>query len=110
MIQSEAAERSPLARGVRPSPPSQVAPLAALALAGLCTSFMHTLVIPIQNDLPALLHAPRSDTAWVLTITLLVSAVSTPIAGRLGDLYGKRRVMSILLLLLVAGSVVAAMT
>ncbi|OZC76410.1 MFS transporter [Rhodococcus sp. 15-649-1-2] len=71
-------------------------------------SFMHTIVIPIQSELPELLDADRSSTAWVITITLLVSAVSTPISGKLGDMFGKRRVALVLLALLVGGSIVAA--
>jgi len=66
------------------------ATVVALAFAGLCSSFMFTLVVPLQADLPELLDASREDTSWVVTITLLMSAIVTPIAGRLGDMYGKR--------------------
>ncbi|WBU39396.1 MFS transporter [Homoserinibacter sp. YIM 151385] len=73
-------------------------------------SFMQTILIPIQGELPELLNASRDDTAWVITITLLVSAICTPITGKLGDMFGKRRIALILLSLLVAGSVVAALS
>jgi MFS family permease len=69
---------------------------------------MFTLVVPIQTRLPDLLHANRDDTAWVVTATLLAAAVITPIAGRLGDMYGKRRIVLVLLATLVIGSVIAA--
>jgi MFS family permease len=46
--------------------------------------------------------------AWLLTGFMLAAAVATPVAGRLGDLYGYRRVMVTSLLVLVAGSVLAA--
>jgi len=88
--------------------PPKWAIVATLAFAGLCSSFMFTLVVPLQADLPDLLNASREDTSWVVTITLLMSAVTTPIAGRLGDMYGKRRVVIGLLALMIAGSVVAA--
>lgn len=81
-----------------------------LAIAGLCSSFMFTLVVPIQAQLPELMHASREDTAWVVTATLLAAAVSTPIAGRLGDMYGKRRILLALLAIMVIGSVVAALS
>lgn len=81
-----------------------------LAIAGLCSSYMFTLVVPLQTTLPELLNASREDTAWVVTATLLAAAISTPIAGRLGDMYGKRRIVLILLALLVVGSVVAAIS
>ena len=82
--------------------------MAVLAIAGLASSFMFTLVVPIQSKLPELLDASREDTAWVVTSTLLAAAVMTPIAGRLGDMYGKRRIVLVLLALLVVGSVIAA--
>ncbi|MCT9819670.1 MFS transporter [Microbacterium sp. W1N] len=90
--------------------PPQGAIVAVLAIAGLASSFMFTLVVPIQSKLPELLDASREDTAWVVTSTLLAAAVMTPIAGRLGDMYGKRRIVLVLLALLVAGSVIAALS
>lgn len=90
--------------------PRQGLVVAVLALAGLASSFMFTLVVPIQSKLPELLHSSREDTAWVVTSTLLAAAVITPIAGRLGDMYGKRRIVLLLLALLIAGSVIAALS
>ena len=90
--------------------PRQGAIVAVLAVAGLASSFMFTLVVPIQSKLPELLDASREDTAWVVTATLLAAAVFTPIAGRLGDMYGKRRIVLVLLGLLVIGSIVAALS
>ncbi|MFV9423692.1 MFS transporter [Microbacterium sp. S1037] len=90
--------------------PPQGAVVAVLALAGLCSSFMFTLVVPIQSQLPTLLNASRDDTAWVVTSTLLAAAVFTPIAGRLGDMYGKRRMVLVLLAVMIAGSVIAAVS
>ncbi|WP_324013731.1 MFS transporter [Microbacterium sp. JZ37] len=84
--------------------------VAVLAFAGLCSAFMFTLVVPLQAELPTLLDASREDTSWVITITLLVAAVATPISGRLGDMYGKRRVIVVLLALLIVGSLVAALS
>lgn len=81
-----------------------------LAFTGLCAAFMFTLVVPLQAELPRLLNASREDTTWIVTITLLVSAVVTPISGRLGDMYGKRRIVIALLGLLVLGSLIAALS
>ncbi|MFT4259356.1 MFS transporter [Microbacterium sp.] len=83
---------------------------AVLAFAGMSASFMQTILIPIQGELPELLGASREDTAWAVTITLLVSAICTPISGRLGDMFGKRRVALVLLAALVAGAVTAALS
>ena len=82
--------------------------VAVLALGGIAVSLMQTLVIPLIPRLPALLNASVGDTAWVITVTLLAGAVATPVVGRLGDMYGKRRMLLISLVLLVVGSVVAA--
>jgi MFS family permease len=84
--------------------------IAVLAFSGMCAAFMQTILTPLQAELPQLLDAPREDTAWVITITLLVSAVFTPISGRLGDMYGKRRIVLLVLALLVVGSIVAALS
>ncbi|WP_426738185.1 MFS transporter [Plantibacter sp. 2H11-2] len=91
-------------------PPRHRGLVAVLAFAGMGASFMQTILIPIQAQLPQLLNAAREDTAWVITITLLVSAICVPISGKLGDMYGKRRVALVLLGLLVTGSVIAALS
>ncbi|WP_327312827.1 MFS transporter [Streptomyces sp. NBC_01235] len=84
--------------------------VAVLAFGGIVVSLMQTLVIPIVPELPKLLDAPASDTAWAVTATLLAAAVATPVMGRLGDMYGKRRMLLVSLLVLIAGSVTAALS
>ncbi|MDQ0675084.1 MFS family permease [Pseudarthrobacter siccitolerans] len=84
--------------------------IAVLAFAGMSASFMQTILIPIQAKLPELLNASRDDTAWVITVTLLVSAICTPVSGKLGDMYGKRRVAVVLLSVLITGSVISALS
>lgn len=99
------AQRRRLAR-----PANHRAIVLVLLATGLCASFLFTMVVPIQSLLPELLHADREDTAWVLTATLLASAVVTPIAGRLGDMYGKRKIILWLLVVTCAGSLVVALS
>lgn len=101
--------RSPAAPAPREQTP-RFGMTVALAFAGTVVAFMTTLVIPIQNHLPEIFDASRDDTAWVVTITLIANAVFTPIAGRLGDIYGRRRLILILLGALVLGSVVSGLT
>lgn len=95
-------------RLARPRPNRAI--IAVLLAMGLCASFMFSLVVPIQSRLPELLNASREDTAWVLTATLLTSAVVTPISGRLGDMYGKRRILLALIVVTMLGSLVVALT
>ncbi|WP_369260325.1 MFS transporter [Streptomyces sp. R35] len=90
--------------------PRSNAVVAVLALAGIVVSLMQTLVIPIVPELPKLLHASASDTIWAVTATLLAASVATPVVGRLGDMFGKRRLLLVSIVLLVAGSVVCALS
>ncbi|MFE1883807.1 MFS transporter [Streptomyces diastatochromogenes] len=94
----------------RSAPSRSNAVVAVLALAGITVSLMQTLVIPIVPELPVYLHASASNAAWAVTATLLAAAVATPVAGRLGDMFGKRRLLLVSLVLLVAGSVVCALS
>ncbi|MFI7299619.1 MFS transporter [Streptomyces sp. NPDC050121] len=96
--------------GQGPTAPRSDLVVAVLAFGGIVVSLMQTLVIPIVPELPKLLDAPASDTAWAVTATLLAAAVATPVMGRLGDMYGKRRMLLVSLLMLIAGSVTAALS
>ncbi|GAA3780362.1 MFS transporter [Streptomyces chiangmaiensis] len=81
-----------------------------LAFGGIVVSLMQTLVIPIVPELPKLLHGSSADTAWAVTATLLAAAVATPVMGRLGDMYGKRRMLLVGLSMLVIGSVAVGLS
>ncbi|MGW1914186.1 MFS transporter [Streptomyces sp. NPDC002076] len=81
-----------------------------LAFAGIVVAVMQTLLVPVIKDLPQLLHTAPSNATWVLTSTLLSGAVATPIMGRLGDLYGKRRMLILSLAVMVVGALVSALT
>ncbi|MFJ3906366.1 MFS transporter [Streptomyces sp. NPDC090025] len=84
--------------------------VGVLALAGIVAALMQTLVVPLIGDLPKLLGTTASNASWVITATLLAAAVATPVAGRLGDMYGKRRLLLALTVPLVAGSVLCAVS
>jgi MFS family permease len=88
--------------------PNVVVPV--LAMGGVVVSLMQTLVIPLLPVLPKLLNASAADTSWVITSTLLAGAVATPVVGRLGDMYGKRRMLLFSVGLLIAGSVIAGLS
>lgn len=84
--------------------------VATLAFAGTVAAVMQTLVTPLIAELPELLDTSSSNAAWVITVTLLVSAVCVPVSGRLGDLLGKRRMLLVCSVPLFAGSVVCALS
>ena len=82
--------------------------VAVLAFGGITTSLMQSLIIPLVPALPSLLHTTAAGASWAVTATLLAASVATPVAGRLGDMFGKRRLLLLSLGLLVVGSVVTA--
>ncbi|MDV8149921.1 MFS transporter [Arthrobacter sp. B10-11] len=81
---------------------------AVLALSGTVVALMQTLVVPLLPDFPGILGVTADDASWLVTATLLSSAVATPIVSRSADMYGKRKMMVICLAIMVTGSVVAA--
>ncbi|WP_163689985.1 MFS transporter [Mycolicibacterium gadium] len=84
--------------------------VAVLATTGTCMSLMQTLVIPLIPELPKLLNTSASNASWVITATLLVAAVATPVVGRLGDMYGPKRLLIACAILMTLGSLIAAST
>ncbi|MEU1342863.1 MFS transporter [Streptomyces sp. NPDC005827] len=103
------AQPRPMEAGESAAPRANVV-VAVLAFGGIVVSLMQTLVIPIVPELPKLLDASASNAAWAVTATLLAAAVATPVMGRLGDMYGKRLMLLTSLVMLVVGSVVAALS
>ena len=84
--------------------------LAVLVLAGGGYSLVQSLVVPALPTLQLRLHTSQTGAAWVFTAFLLAAAVATPLAGRLGDMYGRRRILLWTLAALSAGILVAALT
>ncbi|MFF0460220.1 MFS transporter [Streptomyces mexicanus] len=94
----------------RPAKSASGAVVPVLAFAGIVVAVMQTLLVPVVKDLPQLLDTSPSNATWVLTSTLLSGAVATPIMGRLGDLYGKRRMLTLSLAVMVIGALISAFT
>lgn len=82
--------------------------VAALVFAGLTVSVMSTLGTPLIPTIAAEQGVSLDAAQWMLTITLLVGAVATPVLGRLGDGPQRRTVLLFTLASTLAGSVVAA--
>ncbi len=77
-------------------------------MSGIVVALMATLVVPLLPEFPAILGVSTDDASWLVTTTLLSSAVATPIVSRSADMYGKRKMMVVCLAIMVAGSVLAA--
>ena len=84
--------------------------LFVVGLGALVVSLAQSLLIPVLGELPATLHTSTSTVSWLLTSTLLVAAVSVPIMGRLGDMFGKRLLLLVAIGALVVGSLLTAVT
>lgn len=82
--------------------------LAALAFCGVLVSISQTIVVPLLPELPGITNSSAADVSWLITVTLLTGAVFTPLLGRAGDMYGKRRVLLIALSSMVIGSFLCA--
>ena len=96
---------------VRPStvPARPAVVIGVLASCGLTVSLMQTLVVPLLPQFPLLLGASTATVAWLVTATLVAGAVCAPLLGRLGDMYGKRRMLLVALGLITVGSALGAL-
>jgi len=83
--------------------------LAVLGVAAMAFSVLQSLVIPVLPAIGRDLQVSQQAVTWVLTGYLLSASVATPILGRLGDMYGKRRLLVITLAALAAGTVVSGL-
>lgn len=66
----------------------------------------------VTPALPLIQHDMRTTAggaAWALTATTLSAAVSTPLVGRLGDLFGARRMLLAVLVVTIIGMLIAAL-
>jgi EmrB/QacA subfamily drug resistance transporter len=84
--------------------------LSVLAIAGVSYSMLSSAVIPALTPLEHTLHSSENDVAWLLTGYLLSASVGTAILGRLGDMYGKERLLLLTLVLLSVGTLISALS
>jgi EmrB/QacA subfamily drug resistance transporter len=83
--------------------------LVVLLLAGISFALSQTLVIPALPDISGDVHASPAAASWILSGFLLSASVATPIVGKLGDVFGKGRVLTLVLLLFSVGGIVCAL-
>jgi MFS family permease len=80
--------------------------LIVLALATMSSALQQSLVIPALPDIQRELGVSTATASWILSAYLLSAGVATPIAGRLGDMYGKKRTLEAILAIFVVGTIV----
>ncbi|WP_371660889.1 MFS transporter [Streptomyces sp. NBC_00280] len=83
--------------------------LTVLGLASLSYALAQTSIAPALPDIAASLHSSTENVTWAFTGYLVSAAVLTPVMGRLGDMFGKRRLLVIALTLFAAGGAMAAL-
>ncbi len=69
--------------------------LALLTVAGISFAVMQTLVVPALPFFQREFDTTAAWATWIATGFLLSSSVLTPILGKLGDSYGKKRMLVI---------------
>jgi EmrB/QacA subfamily drug resistance transporter len=84
--------------------------VSLLVLGGGSFSLIQSFVAPALGLIQEELGASTTGAGWIFTAYLLSASVCTPVAGRLGDIFGRRRLLVISLLLIAAGSLVAALS
>ncbi|WP_406295033.1 MFS transporter [Embleya sp. NBC_00888] len=93
-----------------PQDPRQRFLVPVLGACGIVAALMQTVVVPLLPDLPALTGSSASTVSWTLTATLLSGAVCTPLLGRAGDMFGKKRMLVVAMSVLSIGSLMCALT
>jgi EmrB/QacA subfamily drug resistance transporter len=82
--------------------------LAVLALGGLAYAMLSSLVVPALPTMEKELHTTETGITWLLTGYLLAASVGTAIIGRLGDMYGKEKMLLWTFAILTVGTLLAA--
>jgi MFS family permease len=84
--------------------------LAILSSVGFMAVFADTMVLPAIPDLIRDFRITYSASSWILAAFLITGAVMTPIAGRLADMYGKKKMLLIIVGIYTIGISVAAIS
>ncbi|MGC2574949.1 MAG: MFS transporter [Candidatus Nitrosopolaris sp.] len=77
--------------------------LAILGSTILITMYGETMLLPAIRDIISDFHISYSTSSWILTAYLISAAVATPIAGKLSDIYGRKKMVVIILIIYIIG-------
>jgi MFS family permease len=77
--------------------------LAILGSTILITMYGETMLLPAIRDIIGNFHISYSTSSWILTAYLISGAVSTPIAGKLSDIYGRKKMVIVILIIYIIG-------
>ena len=82
--------------------------LAILSSLGIIAMSAETMVLPAIPDFIADLDISYQDSSWILAAILVTGAVMTPVAGKLSDIYGKKKVLLIIFSVYILGLLLGA--
>mgnify|MGYP001187614872 FL=1 len=71
--------------------------LGTLSCLGLIAMYGETMVLPAIPTLIVDFEMPYSTSSWILSSYMIAGAVATPIAGKLSDVYGRKKILLIVL-------------
>ena len=94
----------------QPKSPGPGLLIGTLSIVALTVAVLQTGVVPILGVMARQLDVSTVDVSWAVTANLLAAAASTPLIGRLADLHTKKHVLLTVLVVVLAGSVLAATT
>src|SRR5919106_5245679 len=77
--------------------------LVILSCLGLITMYGETMVLPAIPDFIRDFNISYSTSSWILTSYLVAGAVMTPIAGKLSDMYGRKKMITLLMIVYIIG-------
>jgi MFS family permease len=82
--------------------------VAILSLIATMVTYAETMLIPAIPDLIRDFHVSYNASSWLITMYLLAGAVMTPIAGKLSDIYGRKKILLMIMIIYAIGVTVAA--
>ena len=77
--------------------------LAILSCIATMVMYAETMLIPAIPDLIGHFHVSYGMSSWILTSYLIAGAVMTPIAGKLSDIYGRKKILLIIMVIYALG-------
>lgn len=77
--------------------------LAILGSSILITLYGETMLLPAIPDIIRDFDISYSTSSWILTAYLVAGAVMTPIAGKLSDMYGRKKIIIIIMIVYIIG-------
>jgi MFS family permease len=84
--------------------------LAILSCVGLIAMFADTMILPAIPDIIKDFKISYNTSSWILASFLITGAVMTPVAGRLSDMYGKKKMLLLIVGIYTIGITTAAVS